>query len=152
MTASDWRVWVEFPFERCVELVTPRHCSNDLGRAAPGSIVQEHYAHLGFHFAPRRWLLFEPDESRLADLLTGGSRCCDALGKWKLFTAAVSEAQLALAAAIDVEQILSKRGCARAQLFDCPVVLARLEHAFLVCVESSYEAAWLSVMWVPDNH
>ena len=144
-------VWVEFPFERCVELVTARHCRSDLARATAGSIVQQHYAHLGLHFAPRRWLLFEPDESRLADLLAGGSRCCDASGKWKLFTTSISDAQPALAAGIDVEQILSNRGCARAHVFDCPVVLARLEHAFLACVESSYEGAWLSAMWPPET-
>ena len=118
MTAPDGMVWVEYPVERCVELVTPTGCSSELARSRPGGIVQHRYARLGLHFAPRRWLLFEPDESGLAGLFISGSRWCDTSGKWKLFTAAIPVAQLALATAIDVEQILSNRRCARAHLLD----------------------------------
>lgn len=134
--------WTRFTFQRCEELVTARHCSSDLACAAPGSIVRDQYAHLGLHFAPRRWLLLEPDDPQLAELLLRGARCCEASGKWKIFTATTSQALRTLATAIDVEEILNDRQCARTYVFDCPVVLARFEHSFIVCVESSYEAAW----------
>jgi hypothetical protein len=146
MTAPDTTAWAQFPFERGIELVTARHCGSALARAAPGSVVRNRYAHLGLHFAPRRWLLLEPDESLVPDLISSGARCSEASGKWKLFTASIASARSALATAIDLEEVLGNRGCARAHLFDCPVVLARLDDAFLACVESSYEDSWIAAV------
>jgi hypothetical protein len=142
MTAADCTAWVQFPFERCVEMVTARRCASEFARAAPGSVLQNRYAHLGLHFAPRRWLLLEPEESLIADLLWSGTRYSEASGKWKFFTAAISSGRLALATTVDLEEILRARRCARTRLFDCPVVLAQLEYSFLACVESSYEVSW----------
>jgi hypothetical protein len=144
MKVPDSMAWTEFSFEQCVELVTASHHRSELARAAPGCVVRHRYAHLELHFAPRRWLLVEPDESLIAGLLSSGARCWDASGKWKLFTAELSNAGATLAAAIDLKELLSHRGCARAHLFDCPVVLAQLDNVFLACVESSYEASWLA--------
>jgi hypothetical protein len=146
MTVPDFTAWAQFPFGRCIELVTARQCASELVNSAPGSVLRNRYAYLGLHFAPRRWLLLEPDDSLVEDLISRGARCSEASGKWKLFTAEISNVRSALAAAVDLEELLGDRACARMHLFDCPVVLARLDEAFLACVESSYEAAWTAAV------
>jgi hypothetical protein len=155
MTVSDCCVWAQFPFLRCIELVTARRCASELARCAPGDVVRNRYAHLGLHFAPRRWLLLEPQESLVADLVSRGAHCSEASGKWKLFIAVNSDARATLAAAVDLEELLGNRKCARAHLFDCPVVLARLDDArtcaYLACVEASYEASWTAAVQIANS-
>lgn len=146
MTVSDSTAWAQFPFERCIELVTARSCASELARSAPGSVLRNRYAHLGLHFAPRRWLLLDPDDSLLPGLISMGAHCSEVSGKWKLFSAVLSDVRSVLAAAVDLEELLGGRACARVHLFDCPVVLARLDDRFLACVESSYEGSCLAAV------
>lgn len=150
MTVSEAASWRPYQVCRCSELViTNDH--NDWARRPPGCVVQDRFAWLGLHFAPRRWLLIEPDELRIADLLWSGARRFEASGKWRLFCASASNGQRTLAAATDVDFLLTGRQCARTQLFDCPTVLARVEYGFLACVESSYAAAWLAAITTSDR-
>jgi hypothetical protein len=146
MNAPDAMPWYKLRFDRCVELVSATWGNAELSRTSPGSVIENYYASVALHIAPRRWLLLEPNESRLQGLVLSGARCFEQSEKWKVFRFDTSAAPAILSRTTNVEHLLSNRRCARTRLFDCPAVLARFEGAFMVCIESSYEMAWLSAL------
>jgi len=96
------------------------------------------------HFAPGRWLV--PVNTFDLDAALAAARACSAVvdvtGKWQAF--AITGAARLLASTVAMEAVLDGRECAAATLFDCPAIVARTADGYLVWVQSSYAADFLS--------
>jgi heterotetrameric sarcosine oxidase gamma subunit len=102
------------------------------------------------HCAPNRWLIPAADSAVTA--LVGdavASQACariDVTGKWRAFRMSGPAARRLLASTMDVEAALEGFDCASLVLFDCPAVLARSNDAYLVWVQRSYCAGFVSAI------
>lgn len=125
---------VEVPQSSCFELI---HLD---GIAPPGTVRLAAGGQLeALHFAPGRWLL--PDSS--AELLAPiagqpAAVLVDVEGKWQRRSLRGAGAMGLLAAAADVEAMLTGRDCAAVVLFDCPAIVARGSGTLELWVLSSY--------------
>jgi hypothetical protein len=120
--------------------------SPGLAGSVPGSVVRGEYAQTALHFAPCRWLLIEPEQTRIDSLVAHGAKVFEVSGKWQAFRVSTPEEQYALDAGFDVEFVLRERSCARLLLYDCPVIVATQGGDTLIYVESSYTESLCSRM------
>jgi len=114
------------------------------GAERAGAVVRDAAGRArALHFAPQRWLLPQPDDALLGQLLaresSAGGVLCDVTGRWCLLELPSPAAgRHPLQAAAAPELVLRDRDAAALWLFDCPVLLARGAAGFEVWVESSY--------------
>jgi len=133
---------------RCLEVVTWRAPTAEaLGPhwpLRPGQALHTGARTRVLYFAPRRWLVIEPD-AETADHIDGYvsagiAACVDVTGKWRELNVSGPGAAYLLARTIDVECVLHERGCAAVTLFDCPAIIITTADGFLIWVHASYEA------------
>lgn len=89
------------------------------------------------HFAPGRWLLPEPSAELLA-AIGDSAILVDVEGKWRRRSLRGKGAMRLIAAAADVEAMLTGRNCAALTLFDCPAIVARGNATLELWIHSSY--------------
>jgi sarcosine oxidase gamma subunit len=91
------------------------------------------------YFAPGRWLLPAPSADLLAAMADQPeAMLVDVGGKWQRRSLRGDGAMRLLAAAADVEAMLTGRACASVVLFDCPAIVARGNGTIELWVQSSY--------------
>jgi sarcosine oxidase gamma subunit len=87
--------------------------------------------------AADRWLILNQ-----LPALPAGFAITDVTGKWREIQLSGASATRLLANTVDVEALLTGRGCARTALFDCPAILMRRDGGYAVWIERSYEHAF----------
>jgi sarcosine oxidase gamma subunit len=111
-----------------------------LQRKSPGTVRVAADGRLeALHFSPGRWLLPDPSADLLAAIGEQSAvTLVDVEGKWQRRSLRGSGALRLLAAAADVEAMLTERHCAALSLFDCPCIVARGSGTIELWVQSSY--------------
>ena len=116
---------------------------------APGAVLRDAAQQPRLlHFSPGRWLLPAPTP-KLAAQLDAATRAglgvtIDASGKWERLDIVGPGAARLLACAIEIHGVLEGRDCAAVRLFDCPAVVARVQHGYAVWVQASYVGDFLA--------
>jgi heterotetrameric sarcosine oxidase gamma subunit len=105
----------------------------------PGAVRRSSERAELLHFAPGRWLVPEPAASLREELARiEGASLVDVEGQWHRMVLRGKDASRVLRAGVPVESMLEGRECAAATLFDCPVVIGRLEQGYEIWVAASY--------------
>ena len=87
--------------------------------------------------AADRWLVLRRPPLSLSE---ADFAITDVTGKWREIP--IAAPSKVLANTVDVDALLAGCDCARTALFDCPAILQRLDDAYAVWIERSYEHAF----------
>ena len=121
---------------RCSEWYSVR--ANRFEGLQPGFAARDG-SHYLLHFAPDFVLEINGNASVRPAILRGSVVEVDVTGEWRGMSLPEPFALRMISTAIHTERVLRDRNCAAIRLFDCPVVLLRLDGQFHLFVQSSYE-------------